>query len=71
MSCWQCHVSERVAVENRRAAREGRQIAQRPRLGDSPRLTALRFACDSLEQAGEQLTAALVASSTMTDEPPF
>jgi hypothetical protein len=36
-----------------------------------PRLVALQCACDSLEQASEQLTAALFAPGTMTDEPPF
>lgn len=67
-------VFRRLAHEvNRRVTREGRVIAQRPDdgLADSPCLTALLSACESLEQAERQLTVALVASGTMTDQPPF
>lgn len=68
------HALRSAVIEvNRRAAREGRVIAGRPDdgLGDSPRSVALQFASDSLERAAEQLTAALVSTGTMTDEPPF
>jgi hypothetical protein len=56
---------------NRRAAREGRALVEQQYVTDSPRLTALQLACDSLERAAGQLTEALLSSGTMTDEPPF
>jgi hypothetical protein len=58
----------------RREARElraPRRVGISEELTDSPRLTCLWFAAQSLEQALEQLLEAYSASGTMTDEPPF
>lgn len=56
---------------NRRTHREQWAAADAPFVTDSERLSQLRSAQEHMRWATQALTAALIATGTMTDEPPF